>query len=580
MRLLGRVMAVVVAVVLIGGLAYWARSQWVMGTSAAPAYVTSTAVRGNLRVVVSGAGNVVPIVTKTLRAGVAAEVGQVLVGEGQPVGQGELLIRLVNKSTQAAYEQALLDLELARLKLEELSTPAAADVAAAQLKVDQAELTLATRQAELKKLQVLSPATGRLAVKAEAGTTVTAGAVLGTVQDDRVLRLTVSVPVQYHQYLVPGLEGRVYLGTAYPVPIPAQIVEVAAEAVSSARGPVVVVTLEFTNPGQLVPGMTGSAQLRFSTGEEVSASGTLALSTRADVKAETQGTVVEWLVPPGETVEAGQVVARLDNENLRLSLRQAENDLNSARAALERLTAPDRAQSTEVRTQELKVRQAELTLESRRAELESLEVRAPFAGTVMQVLTAEGERVSANANLVTLVDQSRMLLTVNVDELDIARVHAGQPATITADALRGQAFTGVVTKVAGEGVVRDGVTTYAVTFRIDEPGALKPGMTVTADTFIAERTNVVLVPVEAVQEREGTKVVRVLDDEGVVRSVPVVLGLSNAVQVEVESGLSAGARVVVAQVTSQESGSIFGLRLPTGIMSGAGRVPAGSGGRW
>lgn len=572
--LVKRVLALVIIVGLVLGAGIMGRAYLASGRAPKEEYVTAQSFRGDLRVVVSGSGNVVPIATQALRSGVASQVGRVHVVEGQVVAKGDLLVTLENKSALTAYEQAKLDLDLARLRLEELITPAAADIAAAEFKVAQAELTLANRQADERKLTVASPATGTLTIKTPVKTNVTTTSVLGVIEDATTLRMQITVPLQYRAQLVPGFPVEINFGSIHPLPVKGTVIEVATEATQTSRGTVIAATVELANPGTLVPGMAGSARLVFGGADEVFSSGTLTMATRADARPEIQGTLVEWLVENGAWVEAGQVIAKLDNETVRLSVRQAQQDLTSAQSNLERLISPDRTTSTEVRNQELRVRQAEMTLDTRLSELESLEVRAPFAGTVMQVAVTAGERVTANAALVTLADLSQMLLTINVDELDISRIHLGQTAEVKADALRAESFRGEVVKLATEGTVREGVTSYAVTFRIDTPGPLRTGMTVTADIFIAEKSGVVMVPVEAIQEREGQKVVRVLGEDGIVRIVPVQLGLSNSTHAEIVSGLTTGTSVIVAQVSTAQTG--LGTRLP-GIGSMF-QIPSGLGG--
>ena len=91
-----------------------------------------------------------------------------------------------------------------------------------------------------------------------------------------------------------------------------------------------------------------------------------------------------------------------------------------------------------------------------------------------------GDKVEGmnSGSLAVVYDMSYLKLEMAVDELDISKVEAGQSVTITADAVEGQTFTGVVDNVSINGTTAGGATSYPVTILIKDYGDLKPGMNV------------------------------------------------------------------------------------------------------
>ncbi len=83
--------------------------------------------------------------------------------------------------------------------------------------------------------------------------------------------------------------------------------------------------------------------------------------------------------------------------------------------------------------------------------------------------------MESGKTLCTIYDLSYLEMTLNIDELDISTVEAGQTVQITAEAVEGKTFTGVVTKVSVAGTTSGGITTYPVTVRIDETDGLRSG---------------------------------------------------------------------------------------------------------
>jgi HlyD family secretion protein len=158
-----------------------------------------------------------------------------------------------------------------------------------------------------------------------------------------------------------------------------------------------------------------------------------------------------------------------------------------------------------------------------------------------------------------LVDLSRFFLDVQVDEVDVAIVAAGQAVSVTLDALPDLVLPATVERIAPAAQVNAGVVSYPV--RLSLAGAaetLRAGMTATAAIVVAEARGVVLVPNWAVRRDRDTGQAFVgLLRAGAIADVPVVLGLRDEEYSEVLDGLAAGDIVAVSDQREQLF-SLFG----------------------
>ncbi|MFN3374808.1 MAG: efflux RND transporter periplasmic adaptor subunit, partial [Chloroflexus sp.] len=198
---------------------------------------------------------------------------------------------------------------------------------------------------------------------------------------------------------------------------------------------------------------------------------------------------------------------------------------------------------------EARLAQAQAQLEAARIRLDEATLRAPFAGTVAAINVAPGEAVSGQAPIV-LIDVSRYLVKVTVDEVDIARVAIGQPVEINVEALNAPPFSGQVVSIEPLPAGTSAVTAYRVTVAFDPSGQpVRPGMTISAAIVAATRSNVLQIPATAVRS-VGTKTlveVVTMDENGQRKLVErsVLVGLRANGVVEIKSGLTEGEQVVV-----------------------------------
>jgi HlyD family secretion protein/macrolide-specific efflux system membrane fusion protein len=334
--------------------------------------------------------------------------------------------------------------------------------------------------------------------------------------------------------------------------------------------------------------------------------------------------VEEIAVKVGDRVKAGQVIARLEQDDLRAAVAKARGDLagdeaklatvrngarpeeiRAAEAALRRAKA-DRllaqvnlqryrqlyeddggialqqvdsaARDFDVAAEQLRVTDEQLALTRAKYTPEDLQyaeaqvaqsraalkiseanlgyatITAPMSGVVASVSIQQGETVTSGSaaaqapTLVTIIDLNRLQVDAYVDETDIGKVQAGQPATFTVDAFPDKEFTGKVTTIYPKALIQQNVVTYDVVIAIENPeGLLRPDMTANTTITVARREKVLAIPNQAVRREDGQRVAVVQEGDRFVRQ-PIKTGWKDKTYTEVLGGLKEGARVVVGDI--------------------------------
>lgn len=232
-------------------------------------------------------------------------------------------------------------------------------------------------------------------------------------------------------------------------------------------------------------------------------------------------------------------VAEADLEVARVNLSEAQSEY-------ERLLAGPAADD---------IAAAEARVTAAQATLDMAWVEAPFSGTITQAFPKAGDLVSPNTVAFRLDDLSRMLVDVEISEVDINRVAVGQEVVLTFDAILAKEYHGRVSEVALVGNLEQGVVNFKVTVGLMDPDQeVKPGMTAAVNIVVSQLEEVLLVPNRAVRVVDGKRVVYVLGEGGFPEAIEIVLGASSDTHSEViESELAVGEVVVLNPPTVFES---------------------------
>lgn len=224
--------------------------------------------------------------------------------------------------------------------------------------------------------------------------------------------------------------------------------------------------------------------------------------------------------------------------------RQREEHARAARRTREKLSG------TDMELLRIQMRSAERKIAQARAALAALSVTAPHDGVL--VLSRDwrgnpirvGDTVWNGQTLAEIPDLSLMEAEVFVLEADAGGLKPGKPATLVVESNPGVSYSGKIARmdaIAKPRLQGSPVQYFSVVLALDrtDPKVMKPGQRVRATLLLEERAEALLVPRQAVFERDGRMVVYRREDHGFA-PVPVELGPSGAGKVVVEKGLAAG----------------------------------------
>jgi len=227
-------------------------------------------------------------------------------------------------------------------------------------------------------------------------------------------------------------------------------------------------------------------------------------------------------------------------DNASMSFAAAEARFNVAKANLELVEKGARDEeravlAAEVKEAEALVRQAELRLEK-------ATIKAPITGIVDKRYLDQGAYVDTDDPIFRIVDMHTVKVLASVPERDIAAVRPGLRVDLEVDAHPGRVFAGTVRRISPT-VAADSRTAEAEVAIPNEKLLLKPGMFSRLRIILGEKQKAMVVPSDAVLDREGETYVYVVED-GKARRRPVTVGLSQDSITEVEAGIAEGEQVV------------------------------------
>lgn len=335
----------------------------------------------------------------------------------------------------------------------------------------------------------------------------------------------------------------------------------------------------------------------------VSAPGTVEPKTKVQISAQVVARIIALPFREGDAVKQGDVVARLDAEDLvaaldsvKASLRGEEArleglkaDLNNTEAELGRTrglyetkdvskSALDAAESAYLRAKsaakasEHAIEIASANIKRAQKDLENAVIHSPMDGTITKLNAEVGELVvigtlnNAASVIMEIADLSTMLVKAKVDEANVTPVRAGQEAKVYINAFADRTFPGKVDLVGlKKDLDKDGSGFFLTEVLVkQQPGdILRSGLTANVDIEVQTFDNVLTVPSQAVVDRRVDELPRDVVDgnacvdrskvfarvvykmvDGKARPAPVSIGSSDLTRTVIISGLAEGDKVI------------------------------------
>lgn len=236
-------------------------------------------------------------------------------------------------------------------------------------------------------------------------------------------------------------------------------------------------------------------------------------------------------------------VSQMQYDAVRRELDVARANFDAANARTETI----KALSADLRAQEAAIKEAQSSLEMAQLQHERSFIKSPIDGVVTAVPVKLGETMIQGSILAQVVDNGQFYVSVYIDEADVGRVSLGQPARIAMDAYQGRDIAGSVERISP--VVLGGKLenrTFEVRVEVlDNNVLLKSGMSADVEIIVDKVDNTLVVPSQAVREKDAKRSVYVFNDGRRVTLREIKIGLRDWTNSQVLEGLAEGDVVVI-----------------------------------
>ncbi len=290
----------------------------------------------------------------------------------------------------------------------------------------------------------------------------------------------------------------------------------------------------------------------------ISATGAVKPDQTVNVSAEVSGRLLEVAIDEGVAVEKGDVLATLNDKDIRLQMQEANSSVTGAQVELARQDYERKGRlfrdQVITRTVYEGSKNSYLSLsaayQSSQARVQQLgemltktKIVAPMSGIVVKKFVSAGEFVGPGAPVATLADLRHAVVELELPDRDVVKIRVDQPVEARADAFGERVFRGVIDEIGT--TANPASRTFRVDAALDNADlSLKNGMIVSV-RVVLEQARALIAPAEALlNEREGNASVFVID-QGRARTVKVRTGRRIDRDVEVLDGLADGQEVIV-----------------------------------
>ncbi|NOZ62126.1 MAG: efflux RND transporter periplasmic adaptor subunit [Calditrichaeota bacterium] len=307
--------------------------------------------------------------------------------------------------------------------------------------------------------------------------------------------------------------------------------------------------------------------------------GTIDPKNEIQVKSKISGVVKKLFVDAGDLVRMRDPLIEIRPDPTPLELAEATRNVEMESIALEnskkdyarivQLKEKGFTSEKEFEAAQESYEQAKLRLKMAKEKLALLEkgkitiagtnietiVRSPASGYILERMTDVGDPIvpltsyQAGTVLFTLADMSKLLFKGTVDEIDVGKLKEGMEAEIQVGALPGKPFKGILKKISLKAQKQENTTVFPVEIGIQfQTGqVLRAGYSANANIIIQKKDSVLTIPERVVTFRHDSAFVNLPAGEGK-KEVNIKTGLSDAIYIEVVSGLKEGQEVLEKEV--------------------------------
>jgi len=276
--------------------------------------------------------------------------------------------------------------------------------------------------------------------------------------------------------------------------------------------------------------------------DTLSAMGTIKGGSEIELRFQVAGMVESFNFREGDKVRKGEIIARLDQSDALLKLKQAQIELEE----YEKLYSIGAIVKS-------KLEQARLAARLASSEFEKTYLRAPKGGIIGDKTVEVGEFITPNVKIGTLVNLENVIVELGIIEKEIDRVFLGQNVTVNVDTYPGIDFTGTVRNISP--LIAGKSKTLTVKANLDNPGGLLlPGMFARVKISIFEKDNALIIPSDSLDQSTGEFRVFVVGDDNVAYAQRVEVAYLSSDYAQIAEGVDEGELVVVEKPESLADG--------------------------
>jgi HlyD family secretion protein len=311
----------------------------------------------------------------------------------------------------------------------------------------------------------------------------------------------------------------------------------------------------------------------------VSAAGDIGPADQVSVRPEVNGRIAELPVDIGDKVKRNDLLCRLDDRDLQIERLTRLAEIDGAKVQL------TKAKRNYLRSQELFeddlvskeifedtrtefelasniVSRADSALQLLDDRLSKTKILAPFDCTVLTRPVSIGQAVSGSGGfnsgteIMTIANLNDMIITAHINQADVIRLQTGQEVDIQVESVPGLKMKGRMERIAPQAILKNGIKGFTARVQItDIDPRIRPGMTAILTIPVASAENVLAVPLAAIHSDQGERFVYVKQGDQFVPR-PVVIGITDYMNAEVQEGLAEGDIVALEQITSDDIAKI------------------------
>lgn len=267
--------------------------------------------------------------------------------------------------------------------------------------------------------------------------------------------------------------------------------------------------------------------------------------TSLDIERASINTTLTSIVNSQQIISSTKLTNETSINSARAKVGSAEGQVQSAKDALNVKKAGPR--QLDIDMHNARIKQAQAKNDLLKEQIEQALLKSPIQGKVTEINKKAGETIQIIDPIVSLISVDDFQIEVDIYEEDVVRVSIGYPVEIMPIAFPGQIFQGKVISINPTEKLIGRVVYYEVTIGFEEemPEGLKPGMTADIRIITASKENVLIIPDDAIQEKNDKFIVQVFKD-GLIQEREIEIGLQGEDDmIEVVFGLQEGEEVVI-----------------------------------